>query len=42
MFDNICQFLAENFSGDFASWILGEPEKLTILTPTELSNEPIR
>ena len=42
MFDNLCKFLAENFSSDFASWILGEPEKLTILTPTELSNEPIR
>ncbi len=42
MFDNTCKFLAENFSSDFASWILGEPEKLTILTPTELSNEPIR
>ncbi len=42
MFDNTCKFLAENFSNDFASWILGEPEKLTILSPTELSNEPIR
>ncbi len=42
MFDNICKFLAENFSSDFASWILGEPERLTILSPTELSNEPIR
>ena len=42
MFDNICKFLAENFSSDFASWILGEPEQLTVLSPTELSLEPIR
>ena len=42
MFDNICKFLAENFSRDFASWILGTPEQLTILSPTELSLEPIR
>ncbi len=42
MFDNICKFLAENFSRDFASWILGQPEQLTILSPTELSLEPIR
>ena len=42
MFDNVCKFLAENFSRDFASWILGEPERLTILSPTELSLEPIR
>ena len=42
MFDNICKFLAENFSSDFASWILGTPEQLTILSPTELSLEPIR
>ncbi len=42
MFDNICKFLAENFARDFASWILGEPETLTILSPTKLSWEPIR
>ena len=42
MFDNICKFLAENFSRDFASWILGEPKGLTSLSPTELSTEPIR
>ncbi len=23
MFDNVCKFLAENFSTDFASWLLG-------------------
>ncbi|NEO48674.1 MAG: flagellar assembly protein H, partial [Moorea sp. SIO4A3] len=24
MFDNTCKFLAESFSEDFASWLLGE------------------
>ncbi|MBW4425754.1 MAG: Rpn family recombination-promoting nuclease/putative transposase [Nostoc desertorum CM1-VF14] len=42
MFDNICKFLAENFSTDFASWLLGEPITLTELSPKELSLEPIR
>lgn len=42
MFDNICKFLAENFSTDFASWLLGEPITLTELSPSELSLEPIR
>lgn len=42
MFDNICKFLAENYSNDFARWIFGEPKGLTILSPTELFVEPIR
>ncbi len=42
MFDNVCKFLAENYANDFAQWVFGEPKGLTILTPTELSNEPIR
>lgn len=42
MFDNICKFLAENFSVDFANWLLGEPIALTELSPKELSLEPIR
>ncbi|MHC5595030.1 MAG: Rpn family recombination-promoting nuclease/putative transposase [Nostoc sp.] len=42
MFDNICKFLAENFSSDFASWLLGEPITLTELSPKELSLEAIR
>ncbi|MBN3880926.1 MAG: Rpn family recombination-promoting nuclease/putative transposase [Nostoc sp. JL23] len=42
MFDNICKFLAENFSIDFATWLLGEPISLTELSPSELSLEPIR
>ncbi len=42
MYDNICRFLAENFSQDFARWFLGEPITLTRLSPTELSLQPIR
>ncbi|NET01347.1 MAG: Rpn family recombination-promoting nuclease/putative transposase [Sphaerospermopsis sp. SIO1G1] len=42
MYDNICKYLAENFQEDLAIWLLGSPVKLTELSPTELSNEPIR
>ncbi len=42
MYDNVCKFLAENFSRDFAHWIFGESKGLTKLSPTELSVEPIR
>ncbi len=42
MFDNVCRFLAENYASDFAQWVFGEPKGLTVLTPTELSLEPIR
>ncbi|MGB7378078.1 MAG: Rpn family recombination-promoting nuclease/putative transposase [Rivularia sp. (in: cyanobacteria)] len=42
MFDNLCKFLVENFSDDFATWLLGEPVTLTELSPKELSLEPIR
>lgn len=42
MYDDTCRFLAENFSADFASWLLGEPITLTELKPSELSLEPIR
>jgi predicted transposase/invertase (TIGR01784 family) len=42
MYDNTCKFLAENFSSDFASWLLGEPIPLTKLEASELSVEPIR
>ena len=42
MFDNVCKFLAENFSSDFARWLLGEPIALTKLSSTELLVEPIR
>jgi predicted transposase/invertase (TIGR01784 family) len=42
MYDDTCRFLAENFSSDFASWLLEEPITLTELKPSELSLEPIR
>ena len=42
MYDNVCKFLAENFSNDFARWVFGEPKGLTKLSPTELFVEPIR
>ena len=42
MIDNICKYLAESFSRDFASWILGEPITLSKIEPSELSVEPIR
>jgi predicted transposase/invertase (TIGR01784 family) len=42
MFDNVCRFLAESFSTDFATWLLNEPITLTELSPSELSLEPIR
>jgi hypothetical protein len=29
MYDITCRFLAESFSADFASWLLGEPTTLT-------------
>ena len=42
MFDDTCRFLAEHFSADFASWLLGEPVSMTELKPSELSLDPIR
>lgn len=42
MYDNTCKFLAENFSTDFASWLLGKPIPLAKIKPSELSAEPIR
>jgi len=42
MFDNVSKFLIEQYSADFASWLIGEPIALTELSPSELSLEPIR
>lgn len=42
MYDNTCRFLAENFSTDFATWLMGEAIELTELQPSELSLDPIR
>jgi predicted transposase/invertase (TIGR01784 family) len=42
MYDDTCRFLAEHFSADFASWLLGESVTMTELKPSELSLDPIR
>ena len=42
MYDNICKFIAANFTSDLAQWLIGQPIPLTILEPTELNVEPIR
>ncbi|HEY9894726.1 MAG TPA: flagellar assembly protein H [Candidatus Sericytochromatia bacterium] len=42
MFDNVSKFLIEQYSQDFASWLIGEAVALTELSPAELSLEPIR
>lgn len=42
MYDNVCKFLAERYSRDFANWLLNKPIDLTELKPTELSLNPIR
>jgi predicted transposase/invertase (TIGR01784 family) len=42
MFDNLSKFLAEQYSQDFASWLIGEPIAMTELKSSELSLEPIR
>lgn len=42
MYDNICKFLAENFSEELAIWLLGQPINFTQLSPSELSLEPIQ
>jgi predicted transposase/invertase (TIGR01784 family) len=42
MYDDACRFLAEHFSVDFASWLLGKAVTLTELQPSELSLDPIR
>jgi predicted transposase/invertase (TIGR01784 family) len=42
MYDNICRYMAEHFSSDIASWLLGQRITLTKLSPQELSLQPIR
>lgn len=42
MIDNISKFLIEQYSTDFAAWLLGEAIALTTINPTELNVEPIR
>ncbi|MGG6265661.1 Rpn family recombination-promoting nuclease/putative transposase [Leptolyngbya sp. AN03gr2] len=42
MFDTLSKFLADEYSQDISSWLVGKPIKLTELKPKELSLEPIR
>jgi hypothetical protein len=42
MIDNPRKFLAESYSSDFASWLLGKPITLTKIEQSELAVEPIR
>jgi predicted transposase YdaD len=42
MYDDTCRFLAEHFSADFASWLMGESITMTELKPSELLLDPIR
>jgi len=42
MYDDICKFIALNYSRDLTSWLLGEPIELTVLESTELFVDPIR
>jgi predicted transposase YdaD len=42
MYDDTCRFLAEHFSSDFASWLMGESVPMTELKPSELLLDPIR
>lgn len=42
MFDNVSKFIADQFSEDFASWLIGASITLIELNPSKLSLEPIR
>lgn len=42
MYDPVCKFLVENFTADFAAWLLKESVSFAELNPSELSLEPIR
>lgn len=42
MIDNISKFLIEQYSADFAAWLLGKSINLATIDPTELNVEPIR
>lgn len=40
-FDSVCKFIAENFTADVTTWLLGEPVELARLEPSELLSSPI-
>ena len=41
-FDTVCKYLVEHAPTDYASWLLGKPVRLSEISPSELSLEPIR
>jgi len=40
-FDGVCKFVAETFTTDITTWLLGEPVALARLEPSELLTSPI-
>ncbi|WP_017324142.1 DUF4351 domain-containing protein [Synechococcus sp. PCC 7336] len=40
-FDSVCKFIAETFTADLATWLLGEPVEFARLEPSELLSSPI-
>ncbi|ERN41249.1 hypothetical protein KR51_00021370 [Rubidibacter lacunae KORDI 51-2] len=40
-YDSVCKFIAENFTADITTWLLGEPVELVRLEPSELVSSPI-
>ncbi len=40
-YDSVCKFIAETFTADIATWLLGEPVELVRLEPAELLSNPI-
>ncbi|WP_017328248.1 Rpn family recombination-promoting nuclease/putative transposase [Synechococcus sp. PCC 7336] len=40
-FDSVCKFIAETFTADLATWLLGEPVELARLELAELLSSPI-
>ena len=40
-YDSVCKFIAENFTADITTWLLGKPVALVRLEPSELLSSPI-
>ena len=40
-YDSVCKFIAETFTTDITTWLLGEPVELARLEPSELLVKPI-
>ena len=41
-YDNTCKYLAEQYPGEFARWLLGVDSQVVTILKTELILEPIR